>query len=89
MNKIYSRFDEMIPKEHKFYNYLLRVLNKKIKRKKRAEGEDVDGRFHNVNSYLSAHNSMTFELKSEDVKHLSPVKVYAIDIAKTEHRVLQ
>jgi hypothetical protein len=44
MKQIYTRFDEMIPKEHKFYNYLLRVLNKKIKRKKRLEGEEVDGR---------------------------------------------
>jgi hypothetical protein len=43
MKQIYTRFDEMIPKEHKFYNYLLRVLNKKIKRKKRVEGEEVDG----------------------------------------------
>lgn len=44
MKQIYTRFDEMIPKEHKFYNYLLRVLNKKIKRKKRLEGEDADGK---------------------------------------------
>jgi hypothetical protein len=43
MKQIYTRFDEMIPKEHKFYNYLLRVLNKKIKRKKRVEGEEADG----------------------------------------------
>ncbi|CAF0758116.1 unnamed protein product [Rotaria sordida] len=42
MKHIYARFDEMIPKEHKFYNYLLRVLNKKIKRKKRVEGEEAD-----------------------------------------------
>lgn len=46
MKQIYVRFDEMIPKEHKFYNYLLRVLNKKIKRKKRVEGEEVDGIDH-------------------------------------------
>ena len=51
MKQIYVRFDEMIPKEHKFYNYLLRVLNKKIKRKKRVEGEEVDGANHI--SYLS------------------------------------
>jgi hypothetical protein len=43
MKQLYARFDDMIPKEHKFYNYLLRVLNKKIKRKKRVEGDDVDG----------------------------------------------
>jgi hypothetical protein len=34
----------MVPKENKFYNYLLRVLNKKIKRKKRVEGEEADGK---------------------------------------------
>lgn len=44
MKQLYVRFDEMVPKEHKFYNYLLRVLNKKIKRKKRVEGEEVDGK---------------------------------------------
>jgi hypothetical protein len=43
MKQLYARFDEMIPKEYKFYNYLLRVLNKKIKRKKLVEGEEVDG----------------------------------------------
>jgi len=43
MKQLYARFDETIPKEHKFYNYLLRVLNKKIKRKKLVEGEEVDG----------------------------------------------
>jgi hypothetical protein len=43
MKQLYGNFDEIIPREHKFYNYLLRVLNKKIKRKKRAEGEEADG----------------------------------------------
>ncbi|CAM4893268.1 unnamed protein product [Rotaria socialis] len=42
MKHIYGRYDEMVSKEHKFYNYLLRVLNKKIKRKKRVEGEEAD-----------------------------------------------
>ncbi|UJR37290.1 hypothetical protein I4U23_029999 [Adineta vaga] len=42
MKQLYGTYDEMIPKEHKFYNYLLRVLNKKIKRKKRVEGEEGD-----------------------------------------------
>ena len=45
MKQLYARFDEMIPKEQKFYNYLLRVLNKKVKRRKRAEGEEADGKF--------------------------------------------
>ncbi|CAF1167075.1 unnamed protein product, partial [Adineta ricciae] len=42
MKQLYGTFDEIIPKEHKFYNYLLRVLNKKVKRKKRVEGEEDD-----------------------------------------------
>ena len=43
MKQIYVRYDETVPKENKFYNYLLRVLNKKIKRKKRVEGDEADG----------------------------------------------
>ena len=59
MKQLYGTFDEMIPKEHKFYNYLLRVLNKKIKRKKRVEGEE-DGMQKNVcltflSNFLSLH----------------------------------
>ena len=45
MKQLYARFDEMIPKEQKFYNYLMRVLNKKVKRRKRAEGDETDGKF--------------------------------------------
>jgi len=47
MKQLYVHYDEIIPKEHKFYNYLLRVLNKKIKRKKRAEGDEADGMLTN------------------------------------------
>lgn len=43
LKHIYARLDEMVTKEHKFYSYLLRVLSKKIKRKKRTEGEEADG----------------------------------------------
>ena len=50
MKQLYARYDEMVSKDHKFYNYLLRVLNKKIKRKKRVEGEENDGKFRLKNN---------------------------------------
>jgi hypothetical protein len=53
MKQLYANFDEIIPKEHKFYNYLLRVLNKKIKRKKRVEGEETEGTYRRISSCFS------------------------------------
>ena len=59
MKQLYATYDGMVPKEYKFYNYLLRVLNKKIKRRKRTEGETTEGIYETINAY-------SFEEEEED-----------------------
>lgn len=67
MKQIYVRYDETVPKENKFYNYLLRVLNKKIKRKKRVEGEEADGEKNDGSALMHCSSLLDADDMSQDM----------------------
>ncbi|CAF3878718.1 unnamed protein product [Adineta steineri] len=80
MKQLYAGFDEMIPKEHRFYNYLLRVLNKKIKRKKRAEGEEADDSDDGSQDLDDDDDWELEDDEDEDVANEDPTRQLDVDI---------